>query len=310
MIAMVEKVFSKRHPEAGRDAVLSKPVRQRIWYVIEECDPSDVSNWTLCWDALPDRLKKEHGWQELRAYKSQTEWETLKSIDEFILQGVPRFVMDATELFYDLLSEHKDSNYKYRADPSKYQSKLNVVFEDANLPWRMLEGRIIRVDSKWLEAEIHSKAVELLSVRGFEGALAEFQQARSDLSSGDYKGAIYGANLALESTIKAILGIGQEKPGTLIRKLVESKLIPDYHEGFLRAFEEHILRSVPMARNLEKGVGHGQGADVNEPPKSLAELAVNLSGVLIFYLLKQYLELHPAQTEPEKEIELDDDIPF
>lgn len=289
------KVFSKRCPEAGREVVLSQAVRQRIWYLIEECDPyydpnSINTDWTLCWDSLKDGLKKEHGWQDLRAYKSQSEWEVLNNTMEFILRGVPRFVLDAVELFYDLLSKY---NKHASADPVKYQRRVNAIFEDGNLPWRLLEGRIIKVDSMWLEAEIHVKAAELLSIRGFDGALAEFQQARSDLSNGDHKGAIHAANLALESTIKAILGVQHEKPGTLFHKLVESGLIPEYHEGFLKAFEEHIVRSVPTARNFEKGVGHGQGADVNEPPRSLAELAVNLSGVLILFLLKQHLEVHP-----------------
>jgi len=97
----------------------------------------------------------------------------------------------------------------------------------------------------------------------------------------------------------------------LIRKLLDSGLVPEYHKGFLKAFEEHILRSVALTRNFEKGVGHGQGTDVNEPPKSLAELAVNLSGVLILYLLKRHIELYPVEDEPETIPEIEeDDIPF
>lgn len=310
------KVFSKRHPKSSRDIYLSMAVRNRIWYTIEESDcyynPNGFNdNWTLCWDALPDRLKKEHGWQELRAYVSQSKYETLSNSKEFVLRGIARFVLDAIEMFYDLLTEDKRRNRHAPADPAAYQSKLNVVFEDGNLPWRMTEGRIIRVDSKWLEEEIHSKANELLSISGYEGALAEFQQARSDLSSGDLKGAIHAANLAMESTIKSILGVKQVKPGVLIRKLIDSGLVPDYHEGFLKAFEEHILRSVPSTRNFERGVGHGQGTDVSEPAKSLAELAVNLSGVLILYLLKRQLETHPISTIQEEGYqEEDDDIPL
>lgn len=288
------KIFTKRCPEAGQEVRLSQAVRQRIWYLIEESDPlydpNSYNDWTLCWDSLKESLKKEHGWQDLRAYKSQSEWEALPNTREFILRGVHRFVLDAVELFHDLLSEHKKPSM---ADPAKFQNKVNGIFEDGNLPWRLLEGRIIKVDSLWLESEIHTKATELLFIRGFDGALAEFQQARSDLTSGDHKGAIHAANLALESTIKAILDIQQDKPGTLFHKLIKSGLIPEYHEGFLRAFEDHIVRSVPMARNFEKGVGHGQGINVNEPPKSLTELAVNLSGVLILFLLKQHLESHP-----------------
>jgi hypothetical protein len=313
---MAIKVFSKRHLETVKECSLSQAVRQRIWYLMEDCDPyyepnNYNNNWTLSWVALPDRLKKEHGWQELRAYKSKSEWEVLNNSKEFVLHGVPRFVLDATELFFDLLSEDKERGFDSKANPSQYQSKLNIVFEDANLSWRMLDGRILRIDSKWLEEEIHAKAAELLVVHGFKGALAEFQQARSDLSISDYKGAIHAANLALESTIKSILNIEHEKPGALFRKLIESGIVPDYHEGFLKAFEEHILRSVAMARNFEKGVGHGQGTDVNDPPKSFADLAVNLSGVLILFLLKRHNELHPVETEVNVEKEIpDDDIPF
>jgi hypothetical protein len=294
---MALKVFSKRCPEAGQEVRLTQAVRQRIWYLMEEYDPfydpnSSYGDWTLCWDSLKESLKKEHGWEDLRAYKSQIDWEVLNNTKEFILRGVPRFVLDAVEIYHDLLSGNKENS-----DPVKYQSRMNAIFEDGNVPWRLLEGRIIKVDSTWLESEIHTKAAELLSAHGFDGALAEFQQARSDLSSGDYKGAIHAANLAIESTIKSILGVHQEKPGALFQKLIQSGLIPEYHQGFLKAFEEHILRSVPMARNFEKGVGHGQGVDINEPPKSLAELAVNLSGVLILYLLKLHLESHPKPLE-------------
>jgi hypothetical protein len=312
---MVRKIFSKRHPEIAKEVSLSQAVRQRIWYAIEDCDPyfepnNINNNWTICWDSLPDRLKKEHGWQDLRAYKSQADWEVLSNSKDFILRGVPRFVVDAIELFFDLLQEDKTEEYS-RSDPSKFPIKINIIFEEANLPWRMLERRIIRIDSKWLEEEIHAKNVELLSIRGFEGALAEFQQARTDLLNGDNKGAIHSANLALESTIKSILQIDQEKPGKLIRKLIDSGLIPKYHDGFLKAFEEHILRAVPMTRNFEKGVGHGQGAEVNEPTRSLAELAINLSGVLVLYLLKRHLECHPIKSEKRPEfIESEDDIPF
>ncbi len=308
---MNPKVFSKRHPEAGKDIYLKPAVRQRIWHLFQECDPcydpstGFLEDCNLCCGGLYDRLTKEHGWQELRAYKGLEEWEEVFS-DGFILRGVARFVLDALEIYYDLLF------IETQAVPNEYQRKVNDIFEDANLPWRMLNGRIVRLDSKWVEAEIDAKARELLSAYRFDGALHEFQEARSTLSSGDTKGAIHAANLALESTIKSILNIEREKPGVLIRKVVESGLIPDYHEGFLKAFEEHILRSVPMARNFEKGVGHGQGIDVSEPPRSLAELAVNLAGVLILYLMKRHLELTPQPDVEKKqeEQEIEDDIPF
>ena len=300
------KVFSKRHPT--QDVSLRMSVRRRIWYAMEEFDPYPYSEWTLR-DTLATRLKEEHGWEELRAY-TESGWVRVDNMEEFILRGVPKYVLDATELYWDLLSDHGQIT---STDPVGYQAKLNTIFDDAGLPWRMLDGRILRVDSKWLEEEIHARAAELLSVRGFEGALEEFRKARSELSGGDYKEAIHAANLALESTIKSILGIDQEKPGALYRKLMESGIVPNYYEGFLQAFEEHILRSVAVARNFERGVGHGQGATVNQPPKSLAELAVNLTGVLIVYLIRRYMELYPGQDQGGQAMDEDsqkDEVPF
>lgn len=313
MVSKRMKVFSKRHPEAAKKVILSQAVRQRIWYVLRDYDPyysdNDFNDYTLSGNALPDHLMREHGWQQLRAYQSRDEWEEV-TIDGFVLRGVARFVLDALELFHDQLLEYNHGRYRRsQVDVAKYQANLNAIFEEANLPWRMLEGRIIQVDSKWLEEEVLSKAAELLSVSRFEGALAEFLQARSDLSSGDFKGAINNSNLALESTMKVIVGVQEEKPGALLRKLIETRIVPDYHDGFLKAFEEHILRSVPTVRNFEKGVGHGQGKEVNEPPESLAELAVNLTGVLILYLLKRYSDLNP---DPREEVgePAENDIPF
>jgi hypothetical protein len=270
------------------------------------------SDSSILWGPLVDTLKREHGWEELRAYQSKDAWEAV-GIKDFILRGVPRFVLDAVELFYDQLAQEKEKVRRSGAQPERYSQALNTIFEDGNLPWRMLQGRITRVDSKWIEAEIHAKASELLGLEGFDGALAEFQEARSALSSGDTKGAIHAANLALESCMKCILGVDQEKPGKLIRMVIDSGLVPEYHADFLEAFGEHILRSVPDARNWEKGVGHGQGVSINDPPRSLAELAVNLGGVLIVFLIKRHIEGKPTPpanpAEPEEE-PLADDIPF
>lgn len=311
-----KKLFSKRQKEAAKVVSLSQSARQRIWYLLRDMDPyyveNDFNNWCISWEGLENRLKREHGWQELRAYRSQSDWEEVNP-KEFILKGIPRFVLDATEIFWDMLTEDKEQDFKSKANPNIYQHRLNIVFEEANLPWRMLDGRIVRLDSEWVEREISAKARELLAVGGFDGALREFIEAQSELSAGDTKSAMRAANLALESTIKAVLNVEQEKPGKLIRKLIDSGLVPDYHEGFLKAFEEHILRAVPTARNFEKGVGHGQGVIVNEPPRSLADLAVNLAGVLILYLMKRHLEMNPPTSVESKEDnkqEDDDDVPF
>ena len=312
------KVFSKRHPKAGAALKLSQSVRQRLWYAVKTHDPyGEDINYTLLWHELPDMLMKEHGWTELRKYKgSIDEWEKV-SIEGFFVGGIPRFVFDALELYHELLAAVEPYR-NVQPNSAGFLRDMNEIFDDSNLPWRMVDGRFVQLDSKFLEEEVLDKAHALLRQLKFEGAVQEFLAARSDLVSEDYKGAMQNANLALESTMKSVLGISEKiKPGRLIRRLIDSGLVPEYHSGFLAAFEEHILRSVPAARNDEKGVGHGQGAEVNQPPRSLAKLAVHLSGVLILYLVERYLELNP-QPEPEPRegqaqehtFNVEDDIPF
>jgi hypothetical protein len=120
--------------------------------------------------------------------------------------------------------------------------------------------------------------------------------------NGDYAGAIQNANLAVESTIKAILGIDKAKPGELFHRIVQTGIVPEYYEGFLQAFEEKVLRSVAIIRNEELGAGHGQGMASNPIPKPLAELAVNLSAVVILFLMKAYVSSHRStDLEPEED---------
>ena len=136
----------------------------------------------------------------------------------------------------------------------------------------------------------------------------EFGKARIDLTNSDYEGAIQNANLAVESTIKEILGVERARPGKLFKDLVESGIIPEYYTGFLKTFEENILRCVAVIRNEELGVGHGKGPSRVVVPQELAELAVNLSAVLMNYLIKQYLNRTGTNSEVE-EID-EEDLPF
>jgi hypothetical protein len=189
--------------------------------------------------------------------------------------------MDALEIFFTLLDDDKAYGY---------QRRINEIMEESNLEWRMADGRIFPVQSAYIEEVITRRAYSLMHQVGFEGALQEFEKARTDLANGNESGAIHNANLAVESTIKGILEIDKAKPGELFRSLIEAGIVPEYYDGFLKAFEENILRCVAIIRNEELGAGHGQGATPNVIPRPLAELAVNLSAVIIYFLIARHLE--------------------
>ncbi|TRZ95990.1 MAG: hypothetical protein D4R82_01270 [Dehalococcoidia bacterium] len=304
-------LFSKRCQQALRDDKIkvSIPlhVRVRIWKALE-----DHSEWSQAWDErrgpydsstiikLPEWMEAELGLRELLAFPESGGAPAPSNLEGFILRGpYPPYLFDAIELFYQNLSENREP----------FQSCCNSIMEEHGLAWRMAGGKIFPVDSVYIAEEIAGRAYQLLQEVGFQGAQQEFEKARVDLINGDYEGAIQNANLAVESTIKEILEIKRAKPGELFHNLAVSGLIPEYYNGFLKAFEENILRCVAIIRNEELGVGHGKGPSKSVIPRELAELAVNLSGVLINYLTKQHLGRINASARDEEEIDVED-LPF
>jgi hypothetical protein len=301
-------IFSKRHKRLieGKSAqlALSKSVRRRILGIMDQFNDvtrhSDSTGWNYESDTLSDvgqELVQEHGWTALKCFDSASREMKEAQIRDFMIGGPSHYIFDSIELFSRQLG---DSKYEF-------QHQINTVLWDAAVPWRIADDIIFQVDSAYM-AEVLECASRLLTTSGFEGAFEEFQKARAHLESSDTKESVHHANLALESTMKALLGIDQEKPGKLIRKMKDSGMIPAYYDEFLDNFEQ-ILRSVNIARNEEKGAGHGQGVKVAEVPAPLAELVLNLCGALIVFLVKQTAESkRPAAKS--KAVEPEDDIPF
>ena len=304
-------LFSKRCNKAlsEKKLIVSIPlrVRIRIWKLLERENEyfDDVSDTvfrssTSVLQTLPDKMKSEIG-QNLMAYPEEGGDARPSSLEQFVLHGnYPPYLFDCMELFYINLSQEK----KY-----KFQSEFNQIMEESILPWRMAEGKIYPIDSAYIEDEIINNSLYLLNQAGFEGALKEFVDARTYLSRGENLSAITKANLAIESVIKSILNIEKAKPGELYRKLIDSKIIPEYYKNFLSSFED-ILRSIATMRNEEPGAGHGTGTKVNEVPDSLTELCINLCAVLINFLVNRHLELKPDSATPFDDNDEYDDIPF
>ena len=289
-------LFSKKASKQGINVVLKRHVRMRLYHCLYNEDPiysPDVRDSERILDMLPSKLLSEHGWEKMGYYTDQGFFMVAESIKDFMILGSANYVLDIVELYYDYVLMLR----KTMSIPIDYiielQSNINRIFSKADLPWRMIEGRFIKADSKWIENEVMEKAYELIKAYQFEGALYEFEEARSDLLSGDAKGSILNSAKAFESVLKSILDIPYARPKELIQKIVDLDIIPDYYKGFLRSFTDNILGSVIKMRNKEKGVSHGQGESLNDPPQSLALLALHLTGVLLNYLICRYQEINP-----------------
>lgn len=302
-------LFSKRYKQGLRDGKLTvtipRATRVRIWKALQTCDEAWTETTNTGWNydtstlqQLPENFKAEIGVTELLYYPKDGGSPKPGDLESLVLRGYyPPYLFDVLELFYQNLPENRE----------QFQNSINEIMEEGRLPWRMENGKILAADP--ICEEITRMTYGLLREASFNGALQEFDKAKIDLTNGDYEGSITNANLAVESVCKEILGVGKARPGELYRGLVDSGIVPNYYEGFLKVFEEHILRCVATMRNQEPGAGHGRGALTTKPPFELAELAVNLSAALINFLIKQHLKKLNADAEEGTTVE-PEDLPF
>lgn len=315
-------IFSKRYKKILKnkknEVHLPKNVRMRILKLIEkfnevmeEINQTGFGYSTSILDKIPELLKSELGITALFAYPKEGGGKAKPcNLEDFILRGnIPPYLFDSLEIFFSQISNHEG---KYQC-----QSDFNNIMEENDLRWRMADGKIFPIDSKYIEEEIIHRTYNLINQVNFQGALKEFEQARIDFANENYNSAIRNANLSFESAIKEILGLERAKPGELFRKLIDSGYIPEYYKGFLKDFEKNILRCVSIMRNEEKGVGHGVGFSKSIVPSELAELSINLTASLINYLIRCFInkeklvEIHEKNhKEKIEETISEEDIPF
>lgn len=301
--------FSKRFAKALKEKTLQVkipgPVRNRLKKAVVDHDEFglypgpqgsglEFKHWAS--EMLPEILEREFGITELKCpIKGSRKGESCAPL-EYIVRGTRhQTTFDILELFYREL---------YGDNRKNFQHAVNEIFEESELPFKMIDGDIIYFD---LDNNIRAQSLKILETVGFEGALAEFKQAQEYFSDDKYKESINYCNLSIESVLKTILKAPREKPGKLFAEFIKSGYVPEYFDGFLKQFEQYILRSVANIRNQSLGIGHGQGDSVNDVPKSLADLSIDLSSVLIKFIVNRYLESKPPQ---EESFDSSDDIPF
>jgi HEPN domain-containing protein len=204
------------------------------------------------------------------------------NLEGLVLGGWPGQVLDTLALF---LREVDDDRRSY------FQREVNRIFLEEGVPWRLADGEFFRVDSEFLAIEVQ-RTEELLHAQGFNGVLAELREARNDLSSGYYRGAIRSACNAFESAMKSVLGADTGTASELIRRMTEEGYFDDLPEDVRAGFGEQVLMALPFLGNR---LGrHGQGREVVDVPREYAELAVGLAGQFINFCINKAL----ARREP------------
>ena len=291
--------FSKRHQETIFDKQLSVHIpsdcRGSILRVLEAYSDYDEYVDNATFEGAKRDLETCLG-HTLKAFNAENEYLPAK-LSEVIISGYPVHVLDAIEAWF----------YQKPEGEKTCEKELNDVLMIQRSPWRVLYGEMVLIDSEYLNSELRYKTVQLREDNQAIGALEEFRGAIDDLTSGQTKDAIHKAHKSVESVIKTVLDTQEHlKPGELLRRLIDSGIVPKYYNDFLIHFEQ-LCYSITRERNLP-GRGHGQGKELAVVPQCLAEFAVNLAGSVNVFILKLWTEQKQVQVRSPELSE--DDLPF
>ncbi len=192
------------------------------------------------------------------------------------------FIFSVVELQYENLSDK---------EKIAYSNTLNDFFKEYDFQWRILDGKLIKIDAQQFECDLKAKAVE--TMKELKDAEPKFQSAYTELTTaieafekGDYQYAINNAGKSYESVLKVILGADRGNADKLTNQYMDQFLsVPDTMTK--AGFREKVMMSLPYVRN-NSGADHGAGAKEVVISKPMAKLSINLAAALNTYLIEEY----------------------
>lgn len=209
-------------------------------------------------------------------------------------------LFDVIELQYAELSKN---------EKIAFQSEINAVFEQDNIPWLLHDGRMIKIDSGQFELDLKVKAISLMQnlkecEPKFKSAYDELMKSCDFFEKCLFSEAISNAEKSYESVLKVIIGVTKGNAKELTTEFISSvnpKLPATINpEGF----RNNVMMALPYIRN-NSSCDHGAGESQVVIEKSFAKLAINIAAALNTYLIEEYKKtLH---IEPSAELTGDED---
>lgn len=245
------------------------------------------------YDAIVSTLCREYGVFQLpNESRPHSRFEELAN---FLLQerNVDR-VIDAIELsFRIVLYQARSSNRSDRNQ--KAIDELNRRFREHGIGFQFVDGRIIRVDTEYIHAEVVRPTLGLLNQRRYAGAQEEFLSAHQHYRKGEMKEALNDCLKAFESVMKTICDKrkwGYPKGASaraLIDVCLQNELIPGFWQSHYSSLRTLLESGVPTGRN--KLSGHGQGPVPVVVPGHLAAYMLHMTAAAIAFLAEADLQM-------------------
>lgn len=260
-------------------------------FTIKPSNPSSHDGWR--WFART--VAHVHGLLEIPHTRPGTQfgYDWFGDYLDYVMNAEPDRALDVVELgirIADLALRNDGSLHRTRrmkADDAI--EDLNHRFRTNGCGYQYANGKIVRVDSQLIHAEVVQPALSLLMTKGFEGPNQEFLSAHEHFRHGRVEEAVTDACKAFESTIKAICDAHQwtyDAKATaqpLIQTVIKHGLVPAYSQEQLANVEKCLI-GVATIRN--KNAGHGAGSKPRDVPDHYAAYALHLATANIVFLVE------------------------
>ena len=297
-----KKVAEGKEPDIYVYDSLPNTLRNQIIFIWRDALPTiQLGRESYAWKEIHNIVAREHGVLKLEPVReprissghagSQGSSFSTLCQDYLRLTESVGLVLDLIEVSFSWMDAHKN-----QIGPARVRDaidELNERFLRAGVGYRFEEGRIIRIDSELIHAEIVKPAFRFLSERGFEGPRNEFLEAHDCYRNGKLRDAITNANSAFESTLKTVCEQRQwpVPPGArasdLLKIVSQKGLFPSYLEKPFDQFLATLKSGLPKIRN-EDSTAHGQGARPRTTPRYVAAYALHLAAANIHFVAKAH----------------------
>lgn len=201
-------------------------------------------------------------------------------------------VLDVVEITFkalDIVVREKSWEFSDCQTPDDAIGELNARFREHGVGFQYESGKIVRVDSQLIHAEVVKPTLLFLSGKDFMGANQEFLSAHEHYREQKFKECLNDCLKAFESTMKSICAKRgwAHKPGDTAKPLLdilfEKTLIPSFMQSHFTGLRATLEAGVPTVRN--KLGGHGQGVSHVEVPDFVAAYALHLTATNILFLV-------------------------
>ncbi|MGA3826185.1 STM4504/CBY_0614 family protein [Pseudomonas chlororaphis] len=290
----VTDLFSKRQQrlrgEVSDVYVYDKipiPLRIQLLYMVDELlgpaleyyKPFSVCNQIF--KAVVKTLRLEYGKRRISSAEENDEYHELVS---FIKneENVDR-LLDAIELIVANVSGYSG----YDESLVEFVGDLNIRFREHAVGYEIINGEVVRVDSRFMHSQVVKPSIQFLNQPGFEGAQQEFIRAYEYYRHARHKEAINEAVKSVESTMRAICTARnwRFKTSDSAKRLIvvcqENNLFPSYYQSHLAALAS-LMEGVVSIRNNESA--HGQGPKVREVDADIVAYGLHMAAAAVLML--------------------------